>query len=146
MWTTFGTQNLGYTFCTTWYNLYTTSISISVIFFCLLPACFSSFEHFINLDIISLDVNINMNGEEFMKIWANVPVLSQMSSWQKMASHLLFLEEEQSSNIDHRRLPRSARRFFRHSRARTCIKQDYLGPMPLFNGREFELMWSFDGS
>ena len=41
-----------------------------------------------------------MNDEDFMNIWANVPVLSLMSSWQMMASHLLLMEEEQSCNID----------------------------------------------
>jgi Plant transposon protein len=47
--------------------------------------------------------------------------------------------------IDHRSLPRSARRHFRHDRALRCIQQDYIGLMgdpstPLL-GAEFKIMF-----
>ena len=41
--------------------------------------------------------------------------------------------------IDHRLLPRSEKRKFRHKVAFENIQYDYLGPNPLF-GAEFELM------
>ena len=43
--------------------------------------------------------------------------------------------------IDPRKLPHEARRSFRHKEALNCILYDCLGPKPLFDGREFELMF-----
>ena len=42
---------------------------------------------------------------------------------------------------DHRLNPRKKRRKFDHYGAQCCILRDYLGPKPLFNGREFEMMF-----
>ena len=39
---------------------------------------------------------------------------------------------------DHRSLPREKKRNFRHQQVKEILKFDYLGPKPLFNGREFE--------
>jgi len=45
------------------------------------------------------------------------------------------------SRIDHRLLPRNKRRKFKHDEALHCINRDYLGPTPLFNGKQFELFF-----
>ena len=42
---------------------------------------------------------------------------------------------------DHRRLPRNQRRAFRHDESLACIQRDYLGPSPIFQGKEFETMF-----
>ena len=46
-----------------------------------------------------------------------------------------------SMKIDHRTLPRSARTKYDHEGALRCIQRDYIGPQPLFDGREFETMF-----
>ena len=43
--------------------------------------------------------------------------------------------------VEHRHLPRGKRRKFRPQEAERCIRRDYIGPEPLFNGREFEEMF-----
>ena len=55
-------------------------------------------------------------------------------------------EEEQQQKIDHRTLPRSSRRKWRHDQALMCIMRDYLGPVPLFDGREFDTMFRISKS
>jgi hypothetical protein len=49
-------------------------------------------------------------------------------------------EEDDEKSVDHRTLPRRARRQFKHGEALACINRDYLGPSPLF-GKEFEMMF-----
>jgi hypothetical protein len=45
------------------------------------------------------------------------------------------LDDEQQQNkrkiVDHRQLPRSTRRLFRHDLALVCIERDYIGDTPL---------------
>ena len=48
--------------------------------------------------------------------------------------------------IDHRLLPRTARKQFRPAEAVHCINRDYLGPVPLFDGREFDEMFRISKS
>ena len=51
---------------------------------------------------------------------------------------LLLKQMDKKIKIDHRQLPRSQRRKFRHNEAVDCIHRDYLGPDALF-GIEFTL-------
>ena len=39
---------------------------------------------------------------------------------------------------DHRTLPRNKRTVYHHDEALGCIQRDYLGPSPIFDGREFD--------
>jgi hypothetical protein len=47
--------------------------------------------------------------------------------------------ESNKRKEDHRQLPRSSRRKFRHDLALECIERDYIGVTPLL-GVEFKLM------
>ena len=49
------------------------------------------------------------------------------------------LEEEEKE--DHRALPRSGRKYYRHAQAKACINRDYLGPDALF-GADFPLQFA----
>jgi hypothetical protein len=50
-------------------------------------------------------------------------------------------EDEPDEQPDHRCLRRKTRRLFKHHEALQCIMRDYLGPVPLFLGKEFKLMF-----
>jgi len=49
-------------------------------------------------------------------------------------------QQQHKRKIDHRQLPRSTRRLFRHDLALACIERDYIGDTPLL-GVEFKLMF-----
>jgi hypothetical protein len=69
-----------------------------------------------------------------------------VGAWQMMTmmnTAMILLDSDDDDDVhsvDYRRLPRSQRRSFRHKRAKECIVEDYIGPKPLFNGREFQNM------
>ena len=71
---------------------------------------------------------------------SNDIAVASVASWQVIAAAAwdILLDDGQDIKIDHRSLPRKLRRFFRHRRAKVCIIQDFIGPQPLFDGREFE--------
>ena len=48
--------------------------------------------------------------------------------------------------IDHRTLSRTEKRNFVHADAVRCINRDYLGPHPVFDGREFDTMFRISKS
>ena len=50
-------------------------------------------------------------------------------------------KETTINSIDHRVLARSKRTKLQHSEALHCINRDYLGPTPVFNGKEFNQMF-----
>ena len=54
---------------------------------------------------------------------------------------VVVADELKKRKVDHRLLPREERRQFRHQETWSCLQYDYLGPKPLFNGREFETMF-----
>ena len=70
---------------------------------------------------------------------ADMAVLSSLQ--QRTAAVVLDAPRQKRRKIDHRTLPRESRRQFRHTQAHACIMCDCLGPTPLFNGREFEMMF-----
>ena len=43
--------------------------------------------------------------------------------------------------VEHRHLPRGTKKVWRPAEAVHCINRDYLGPVPLFDGREFDEMF-----
>lgn len=51
-----------------------------------------------------------------------------------------------SATIDHRRYPRGAKTKYDHARASYCIRSDYLGSVPRFDGREFQSMFRLSRS
>ena len=55
-------------------------------------------------------------------------------------------DNDRSSKIDHRKLPHQCRRVYKHGEAYHCIMRDYLGPDPIFEGREFETMFRISRS
>jgi hypothetical protein len=73
--------------------------------------------------------------------------MAAVRSWLTLASSVAIdmessdEEADGTSKIDHRLLPRSKRTLFKHEEALDCIKRDYLGPQPLFDDRQFELMF-----
>ena len=50
------------------------------------------------------------------------------------------------AEIDHRRYPRSAKVKYDHKRAAYCIRSDYLGSVPRFDGKEFQTMFRLSRS
>ena len=64
-----------------------------------------------------------------------------LSMMQQCVSTVVLAELPKKRKRDHRELPREGKREFRHGHALQCILYDYLGPKPLFNGREFETMF-----
>ena len=64
-----------------------------------------------------------------------------LSMMQQCLSSVVVAELPKKRKRDHRELPREGKREFRHHHALQCILYDYLGPTPLFNGREFETMF-----
>ena len=48
---------------------------------------------------------------------------------------------KKKKKVDHRLLPREAKRKFKHDEAVDCIRRDYLGPTALFKGKEFDMMF-----
>ena len=55
------------------------------------------------------------------------------------ASAIVSLADDNNKRKrDHRSLPRERKRVFRHQQVREILQYDYLGPKPLFNGREFD--------
>ena len=68
--------------------------------------------------------------------------LHTIAAIQQAASAVaLEPSKKKRRKIDHRSLPREEKRDFQHERALNCIMYDYLGPQPLFDGREFESMF-----
>ena len=55
---------------------------------------------------------------------------------------LLAMEsEEEEEAVDHRTLKRAKRTIYKHSEALHCIKRDYTGPTPIFNDKQFDMMF-----
>ena len=65
---------------------------------------------------------------------------------QSLASVVLGSPTGKRRKIDHRSLPRVQKKNYMHGRAYQCIMYDYLGPSPLFDGREFETMFRISRS
>ena len=61
-----------------------------------------------------------------------------LSTVTQAAAIVSIVDESNKRKRDHRTLPREAKRSFRHEQAREILHYDYLGPKPLFNGREFD--------
>ena len=53
---------------------------------------------------------------------------------------------DDATDIDHRLFPRSAKTKYDHERAAYCIRSDYLGTVPRFDGREFQSMFRLSRS
>lgn len=74
-----------------------------------------------------------------------------MAATAEYMTHLtLLIDAEESAKdeeqVDHRTLPRTKRRMFARDRALQCIMDDYLCPTPLFNDRQFEIMFRISRS
>ena len=56
---------------------------------------------------------------------------------------MLLSDDEDGAleTVDHRTLPRSSRKKYDHARAKECVMNDYLGPQPLFDDKQFELQF-----
>ena len=85
--------------------------------------------------------NISMEDEDFEDD------LTAIRSWLTLASSVAIdmassdEDTDDKRKIDHRKLPRSKRTLFKHQEALNCINRDYLGPQPLFDDKQFELMF-----
>ena len=58
----------------------------------------------------------------------------------------MMMGEDEGDGIDHRTLPRRRKKKFQHQEALECLQRDYLGPQPLFNDRQFEVMFQISRS
>ena len=50
-------------------------------------------------------------------------------------------DEDDDETVDHRTLPRAKRKEFQHKDTMERLQHDYLGPEPLFDGKQFEVMF-----
>ena len=50
-------------------------------------------------------------------------------------------EAYEGAVLDHRCLPRAKRKVYDHTTTQACIQRDYTGPEPLFEGKQFEVMF-----
>ena len=64
-----------------------------------------------------------------------------LAQFQQSIAAVIVSEMPKKRKKDSRELPRESRREFQHQRALDCLLYDYLGPKPLFDGREFEMMF-----
>jgi hypothetical protein len=55
-------------------------------------------------------------------------------------------KKRKAKKIDHRTLPRSGRTYYDHAGAVACMMRDYLGPVPLFADRQFDVMFRLSRS
>ena len=94
--------------------------------------CLPTFNERSNKALQQSIANMNSDGEDEM------PLL--MMNHQRQSA-VVVNSAIKRRKIDHRTLPREQRRDFRHREAHNCIMCDHLGPKPLFNGREFEMMF-----
>ena len=66
----------------------------------------------------------------------------QQVTFQQMVSmHTMFCALDVESKLDWRSLPREKRIKYDHERASYCIRSDYLGPIPRFDGKEFQIIF-----
>ena len=63
-----------------------------------------------------------------------------LASGNGLSTVILGDDDNQSKKIDHCTLERGPRTIFEHGEALACINRDYLGSVPIFNDRQFELM------
>ena len=54
--------------------------------------------------------------------------------------------DEEEEAVDHRTLKRAKRTIYKHSEALHCIKRDYTGPTPIFNDKQFDMMFRISRS
>ena len=62
------------------------------------------------------------------------------------AAAIQLLVADNEEKIDHRLLPRKKRAKFNHDEALYCIKRDYLGPVPLFKDKQFDIFFRISRS
>ena len=68
--------------------------------------------------------------------------MSVLVAMQQAASVVAMASQNNKrKKTDHRALPREEKKDYQHQRALDCIMYDYLGPKPLFDGREFDTMF-----
>ena len=72
--------------------------------------------------------------EEEVELFSNMATVATVVA-------LLDDDEEEYDEIDHRIFARNKRTVYDHARAYQCIMDDYLSPLPRFNGREFETIF-----
>ena len=70
--------------------------------------------------------------------------IAQVASNAAVGGGIVGMEE--SPSIDHRTLPRATRKTYDPAGALYCINRDYLGPAPLFDGKEFDTMFRISRS
>jgi outer membrane cobalamin receptor len=98
------------------------------------------------IQTLNLLLKMNTNNEDGWEDMIEEAIISAV-----IASNNLLLQmiqtaataedvEDADNRIDHRTLPRRARRQFKHGEALACLMRDYLGPSPLF-GKEFDMMF-----
>ena len=64
--------------------------------------------------------------------------LHRLAHLQQSMAVVVIGNQHKKRRIDHRTLPRLQKKECEHQRAYQCIIRDYLGPEPLFDGREFQ--------
>ena len=76
-----------------------------------------------------------MDDDDVMKMWMASAMVAVLAAAEE--------EEEQAMTtpVDHRSNPRSTRSMYKHDEALIAIHRDYLGRVPLFDGREFDTMF-----
>jgi hypothetical protein len=80
----------------------------------------------------------SMNTQQLRVIAASMEAVAAAAAGGQLVAATVMLSNKRKE--DHRQLPRTNRRKFRHDQALACINRDYLGDAPLL-GVEFKLMF-----
>jgi hypothetical protein len=99
--------------------------------------------YFIALDLVKMNTNNEDGWEDMIEEAIISAVIASNNLLLQMFQTAAAAEEDDEdadNRIDHRTLPRRARRQFKHGEALACLMRDYLGPSPLF-GKEFDMMF-----
>jgi Plant transposon protein len=81
------------------------------------------------------------------KEWdAILPIVFAQASQMNAEINQWFVDEildddADATTVDHRTLPRNPRRYYDHDNTGYSLRRDYMGPEPLFYGKQFEVMF-----
>jgi hypothetical protein len=96
------------------------------------------FRGFIEMMQRDIDRGQDMYKAHYNANHANIAVVA--------ASITLWSDSEGEAMVDHRLLPRSKRKKYDPDHTNTGLQHDYLGPIPLFDGKEFDTMFRISRS
>ena len=87
------------------------------------------------------NINLNINLNRKSSFFDDFMVVQTFADTAAAVIDYDYQMRKKKKKVDHRLLPREAKRKFKHDEAVDCIRRDYLGPTALFKGKEFDMMF-----